>query len=130
MPRQNRRRQILQDFTSDRPRSQRIDRSNSSMRGLRAYIGSGSAARKEVCRELSLGLRRDLLGLEGQRVQVPVRGIVGSPGSHWSSRARAIVRLKPPGKSSVQPRCKYAGRKAVEPRAGLDSFLLEPTLLP
>ena len=46
----------------------------------------------------------------------PARGIVGLPGSHWSSRARVIVRLKPPGKSSEQPRCECAGRKVREAR--------------
>src|SRR4051794_24310973 len=44
---------------------------------------AGSAARKEV--RVESGLGRDLLGLEGQRVQVPSGELSIRPGSHWSS---------------------------------------------
>jgi hypothetical protein len=43
----------------------------------------GSAARKEV--RVESGIGRDLLGLEGQRVEVPSGELSIRPGSHWSS---------------------------------------------
>src|SRR5438270_2489200 len=72
------------------------------------------AVRHERRSELRECVGRDLLGLEGPRVQVPSGELSVRPVATGAVEARDRP-LEPPGKSSVQPRCKCAGRKKDEP---------------